>query len=215
MPGDPARAWSRNVSTLRKSIVGPMVSMATVAVGLLGIPGSALAAPPPWAHGNRHLVDDGYDYARVVDVDPIVTRVRTEVPRRDCYDEVQRSSSYSRGYVRDSAAPTIIGGIIGGVIGSQIGHGHGRGAATIAGTLLGAGIGQAASRNANAGDYDYDEPQERVVQRCSVSYDDQIEQRIDGYRVTYVYHGREYTTRMPYDPGDSVRIRVDVAPAGY
>jgi uncharacterized protein YcfJ len=48
-----------------------------------------------------------------------------------------------------------------------------------------------------------------------MSYDDQVEQRIDGYRVTYVYQGREYSTRMPYDPGDRVRIRVDVIPAGY
>jgi uncharacterized protein YcfJ len=211
MPGDPVRAWSRNVSTVVKSIV----SVATVAVGLLGINGSALAAPP-WAHGNRHFADDGYDYARVVDVDPIVTQVRTAVPRRDCYDEVQRSNGYATSsYGRGSVAPTLIGGIIGGVLGSQIGHGHGRSAATVAGTLIGAGLGQAAGRNANNSGYQYEEPQERVVQRCSVSYDDQIEQRIDGYRVTYVYQGREYTTRMPYDPGDRVRIHVDVAAAGY
>jgi uncharacterized protein YcfJ len=213
MLGDSVRVWSRKVSTVRKSIV----SVATVAVGLLGITGSALAAPPPWVHGGRHYTEDGYDYARVVDVDPIMTQVRSAVPRRDCYNEVQRSSgySYSRGYSSQSAAPTLIGGIIGGVIGSQIGHGHGRSVATVAGTLLGAGIGQAAGRNANDRAYEYEEPQERVVQRCSMTYDDQVEQRIDGYRVTYVYQGREYSTRMPYDPGDRVRIRVDVIPAGY
>lgn len=33
-------------------------------------------------------------------------------------------------------------------------------------------------------------------------------ERIDGYRVTYVFRGREYTTRMAYDPGSRVRIRV-------
>lgn len=33
-------------------------------------------------------------------------------------------------------------------------------------------------------------------------------EQIDGYRVTYVFRGREYTTRMAYDPGSRVRIRV-------
>ena len=35
----------------------------------------------------------------------------------------------------------------------------------------------------------------------------------DGYSVTYLYHGRSYTTDMPYDPGDRVRIAVDVQPS--
>jgi uncharacterized protein YcfJ len=54
---------------------------------------------------------------------------------------------------------------------------------------------------------------QEVVQRCEVRYEDQYEERIDGYRVTYEYNGREYTTRMPYDPGSKIRVRVAVAPA--
>ena len=38
--------------------------------------------------------------------------------------------------------------------------------------------------------------------------DDHCEQRIDGYRVTYLFRGREYTTEMSYNPGDRIRIRV-------
>jgi len=34
------------------------------------------------------------------------------------------------------------------------------------------------------------------------------EERIDGYRVTYLYRGREYTTVMSYNPGERIRIRV-------
>ena len=30
-----------------------------------------------------------------------------------------------------------------------------------------------------------------------------------GYEVTYLYDGREYTTRMDHDPGNRMRVRVD------
>ena len=51
------------------------------------------------------------------------------------------------------------------------------------------------------------------MQRCDVRYEHEYEERIDGYRVTYEYNGREYTTRMPYDPGERIKVRVAVAPA--
>jgi uncharacterized protein YcfJ len=59
----------------------------------------------------------------------------------------------------------------------------------------------------------YSEFEEQVVQRCSVRYETEYEERIDGYRVTYQYNGRSYTTRLPYDPGEKMRVRVAVAPA--
>jgi hypothetical protein len=31
--------------------------------------------------------------------------------------------------------------------------------------------------------------------------------------VTYEYQGRTYQTRLPYDPGEKIRIRVAVSPA--
>jgi uncharacterized protein YcfJ len=39
------------------------------------------------------------------------------------------------------------------------------------------------------------------------------EERIDGYRVVYQFQGQKYATRMPYDPGRELRVRVDVRPA--
>ena len=54
---------------------------------------------------------------------------------------------------------------------------------------------------------------EEIVQRCEVRYEKRYEERIDGYRVTYEYNGREYTTRLPYDPGERIRVRVAVAVA--
>jgi uncharacterized protein YcfJ len=52
------------------------------------------------------------------------------------------------------------------------------------------------------------------VERCETRYRNQREQRIDGYDVVYKYHGQRYSTRMPYDPGKRIKIRVDIRPAG-
>ncbi len=67
-----------------------------------------------------------YDYARVVDVQPLVTRVRVSTPQRECWDETRVDD---RGYgnsplPRLRAGGAVLGAIVGGVIGHQIGHGQ-------------------------------------------------------------------------------------------
>jgi uncharacterized protein YcfJ len=178
---------------------------------LVGLTASAaaLAAPPPWSN-SRHDRDayDGYDYARVVHVEPIVRRVKVETPRRECWDETRYVES--RPHISDPAVGgrTLLGGIIGGVIGHQFGSGSGRDAATIAGAVIGSSVGYDSARRAVGTGVE-----ERVVQRCETRYEREYEERIDGYRVTYQYNGREFTTQMPYDPGKTMRVRVAVAPA--
>ena len=78
----------------------------------------------------------------------------------------------------------------------------------VGGTLLGGAIGHKVS---------VDRAQQRddelrSYERCDVRYRDSFVERTDGYDVTYEYAGREYMTRMPYDPGDRIRVRVDVTP---
>jgi len=168
----------------------------------------ALAAPPPWSNSrhNRGAGDD-YDYAPVVRVDPIVRQVRIETPRRECWDETRVVES--RPHISDPAVGgrTLLGAVIGGVIGHQFGSGRGQDAATVAGAVIGSGVGYDSARRRSAG------VEEQVVQRCATRYENEYEERIDGYRVTYEYHGRKYTTQMPYDPGEKIRVRVAVAPA--
>jgi len=169
----------------------------------------ALAAPPPWSnsrHNRNH--DSGYDYAPVTHVEPIVRQVRVETPRRECWDETRVVET--RPHISDPAVGgrTLLGGIIGGVIGHQIGSGRGRDAATVAGAVIGSGVGYDSARRRVG-----TSTEERVVQRCSTRYERDYEERIECYRVTYEYHGREFTTRLPYDPGERIRVRVDVAPA--
>jgi len=175
----------------------------------------AMASPPESKHrysrkyypeqSRKYQAD--FDYAHVLDVEPVVKQVRIETPRRECRDTIR--SVESRPSVSDPGvgARTLLGGIIGGVVGHQFGSGRGNDAATIAGAVIGSRVGyDSATRGTST-------VEEQVVQRCAVRYETEYEERIEGYRVTYEYNGREYTTRLPYDPGERIKVRVAVAPA--
>ena len=157
------------------------------------------------------------DYARVIDVDPIVRYVRVKTPHRVCWDEVRydRSHRSHRSHRVSTTGSTIVGGIIGGVIGRQFGGGNGRDAMTVVGTLVGSAIGHenAERRNWRRG-HDYYEPVGRTVERCRTDYEYEERERIDGYKVTYLYNGRTYKTRTNRHPGEEIRVKVSVSPVG-
>ena len=157
--------------------------------------------------------EGGYDYAKVVDVQPLTRQVRVSSPQRECWDETRYDDrDYGAPRARHAGGSTLLGAVIGAAIGNQIGHGDGRRAATAAGAIIGAGIGNAQAGRRNG----YDQPpppRAYTVQRCETHYNEDVQERIDGYRVTYVYHGRRGVTQLPYKPGDRIRVRVDVSPA--
>jgi uncharacterized protein YcfJ len=165
-----------------------------------------------YGDGRYEDPNGAYDYAKVIDVQPLTTRVRVSTPQRECWDEQRYDEG---GYQTGShgarvGGSTLLGAAIGAVIGNQIGHGQGRKAATAAGAVIGAGIGhQQGMRRYGA----VAAPQPYTVQRCETRYHDEYQERIDGYRVTYVYHGRRQVTQLPYRPGERIRVRVDVSPA--
>jgi uncharacterized protein YcfJ len=148
-----------------------------------------------------------FDYAKVRKVEPILNYVTVKTPVRECWEEMQyytvdRNQAERR-------ASTFLGAVIGGVVGHQIGSGRGNDAATVAGSLIGAAIANDAANDR------YGHGRERVaypVERCETRYRAHREERVDGYRVHYTYHGQRYVTEMPYDPGKRIRIRVDVRP---
>lgn len=154
---------------------------------------------------------DDYVYADVVDVEPIYRYVRVRQPQRECWHEEVHERS-RRGH-HDTARASIVGGVIGGAIGRQFGDGKGRDAMTVVGTLIGSAVGHdnAARRHYD----DYDRPRVRTVERCETRYQSYEDRRIEGYNVTYVYGGREYTTRTRQEPGHRVRVRVAVTPVRY
>lgn len=187
--------------------------MSTLIKGLLV---AAAAALVPLAQADNHYRssdrDAGYDYADVVSVEPLFRRVRTTVPRRECWDEEVSVRTRDRNRRSGSSLGSVIAGsVIGGVVGHQFGSGSGNDAATAVGAILGGAI--ASNRNNdNRGESTVRE-RVKVVERCETVRETREEERADGYRVTYVYAGNEYTTRTETDPGDKLRVRVAVTPS--
>lgn len=175
----------------------------------------SLALSAPAANAGQYAVGKSrashavYDYAKVLSVEPIVRYVTVEAPVRECWQEERE---YRATHRARSPGGTLVGAIIGGVVGHQFGSGRGNDVATVAGTLIGAAVGNDVG-NRRSGERDYDRRYSRPVERCATRYQSREEERIDGYDVVYRYKGQRYATRMPYDPGDRLRVRVDVRPS--
>ncbi len=178
------------------------------------------------------------DVAQVVSATPIYDRVST--PRQECWTEqVQTYAPPSRtvetvqyqappaASSSNTGAGAILGAIIGGVVGHQFGNSSGgRDRGTAAGAVVGGLIGNSiettnrtASGNAPvyAGNVQTavvaTEPAAagtRSVERCRTVSD--TREQVSGYNVTYRYGSQTYTTRLPYDPGQTLKVRVNVAP---
>lgn len=149
----------------------------------------------------EHHDYERYERAKVVDVDPIYKYVHVRSPERECWSEPRRDGH------NQSYTSTIAGGIIGGVIGNQFGGGSGKTVMTVAGTLLGGSVGRDLGQN------NYQET--RYEERCHVTDRHHEERVLDGYNVTYRYHGKLYSTYMDHDPGKFISVDVNVKPHDY
>ena len=204
------------------------------AVGLLSAGASLTASAGQYGHGAQYD-----DRAQVISSTPVYERV--SVPRRECYTEQvasyeerrssrvayedqysyrDRDRDYNRGN-RGIGPGTVLGAVIGGAIGHQFGNSSGgRDRGTAAGAIIGGLIGNNAenngySRASSPREYvDIERvPVTRDVQRCQTVAD--YREEIRGYDVRYSYHGREYSTRMNYDPGPTLQVEVGVRPSSY
>ncbi len=180
----------------------PMTRTLAVTALVAGLAASGLAAAKPPFKG-REFQDSFHDTAWVVARTPVYEEINT--PRRECWTEqvgYEYSSSPSRSY-----GGAIIGAIAGGILGNQVGKGTGRTVATAVGAATGAIVGDNIDNDGWRGERVTSRP--RYEERCRVV--DQWERRLTGYNVVYRYQGREYTTFLPYDPGNTVRVRVQVS----
>lgn len=157
----------------------------------------ALASSPLYADpGHHHDGDSMVVKARVTNVEPIIEVIEVPHQRRDCWEEEVSGHTHHH-----NGGGMLAGAIIGGVIGHNIGDRRHRGLTTAMGTAIGATIGR-------QHDQDYTTPYSTTEQHCRIGTDYSQEERIVGYRVRYRYHGEEYTTRLGYEPGKFVRLRV-------
>lgn len=195
--------------TMSKSI--PFLIMTGAIVCFLGTAVSAQGRDAPLSAGpgpntSRTLPDSNrssahFAWADVLRVDPIYDTVSVTRPRRECHDvqvvERQRGNG---------GAGAVLGAVVGGVLGNTIGKGDGRKAATVAGAVAGGAIGHGTATR-NDGDTSY------TRTRCEDVPEVTHERRISSYDVEYRYHGDVYVSRLPYDPGERLRVRVNVTPA--
>lgn len=101
-----------------------------------------------------------------------------------------------------SPTGAIVGGVAGALLGSQIGGGTGNKAATAVGGIAGAVVGDRVANSTS------NQPRTEEVQRCrEVQTSREV---IKGYSVKYHYNDRDYTTTLPYKPGSTIRVRVNV-----
>jgi len=156
------------------------------------------------------------DQARVTSVRQVNERI--PVSREECWNDHVRAYENRTVTRTDTGAPigagTVLGAIVGGVAGHQVGSGRGNDVATGAGAVVGALVGNQIDRN-NAGPPSQVTevgrvPVDRNVQRCRTVQE--MREAVVGYDVSYEYRGRQFTTRMPYDPGRMLPVRVDIAP---
>lgn len=150
--------------------------------------------PPPAQPANIH-----YGWAEVLRVDPVYAVVN-QPPPQECYPQTvtRQDDNHTGG--------TVLGAIVGGVLGSTVGKGDGRKAATVAGAVAGGAVG---NRVSAAHDRSYTTQQ--TVCRPVAGY--APPQQIVAYDVEYRYRGEVYMSRLPYDPGERMRVRISVAPA--
>jgi len=146
------------------------------------------------------------DTARVRSVEPQYENVT--VPRQQCNTQwVTEQRRVDNGRQGPSVGGTIIGGVAGGILGNQVGKGSGRDVATALGAAVGAVAGNHVGSQNRPEQY---ETVQRQVNQCQTV--NEVQQRINGYRVSYDYHGQTYATVMPNDPGRQVEVRVSVEP---
>ncbi|PCJ49930.1 MAG: hypothetical protein COA74_03830 [Gammaproteobacteria bacterium] len=144
-----------------------------------------------------------YDYATVLQSKPVYRIIEMTKQERQCrpeevvYKQRQRKSSNG----------SLVGGILGAAVGHALGHNskH-RTGATVAGALVGASIANNTNNNISFNE-------RRVVEsRCRLVPTTWEEEKIVGYKVVYRYNGRTFETRLPFEPTDSLKIRVVMTP---
>jgi len=155
-----------------------------------------------------------YVMAPVVSVDPIIVQQQIERPVQHCTDYRSPQTRYDDRFEsrqerhQHRFIPSLIGGLVGGMVGNQFGGGNGKKIFTVVGALAGSSIANdiASERRRNRV---YAEP---VRRNCYTTYERENVEQIDGYHVVYEYAGQEFSKTLSEDPGDHVRVMVELSP---
>jgi uncharacterized protein YcfJ len=234
-----ALAPEPNMKVANKFLSLPFLAAALVASGTASAQayGSQYGSPygAPVVNGNNVNAGGYYDYARVIRVVPVTGAAAYPAAGQRC---TSRSDAYAGDYYGpdgryygngDPYAGTqrtrgseggrtmagVLGTVIGAVVGSQVGGGSARYATAAIGSAVGGVAGRQvydnAHRNDGTGTVTVCDPVDSRQPYPSYPADYPASTR-GMYDVTYEYAGRTYVARTAYDPGDRIRVRVDVRP---
>jgi uncharacterized protein YcfJ len=207
------------MTTQNKTLLNTKLKKASAAVMVAGLIGGL--SLPVAANKYRDYNNSAFDYARVVDVNPVVETYQVNQPVEQCWDERASRRDYRNGNRNDrryknrkhsSRTPEVLGAIIGGALGNRFGHGDGRKIATVAGAVLGSSVGRDIKKNKRRHDNRYDRNGYDSVQRCELVDSYTTQERVVGYDVSYKYRGNVYHTQMGREPGDKIKVKVTVNP---
>lgn len=159
---------------------------------------AALLAASGTAQADHYQDDEMIVRAPVVASVPVYDTLNE--PRQECWTE---TTGHETQTYRNPNSPggAIIGAIAGGLIGSTVGKGNGKVAAAAVGAATGAVVGDRWNDRSV-----YTESRPTQVERCRTR--DNYRQVVIGYDVNYLFNGREFTTRLPYDPGEFLKLNV-------
>lgn len=151
--------------------------------------------------GQPYVIPDSQSPSQTIEV-PVVRVVNQSQnqPQTVWERECRPVQEVIYGRERASTGSTLLGAIVGGALGHTIGKGDGRRAATIGGAVIGGAMASGSRPYRQV--VTHEECQERPVTRW---------QHYDNYEVTYRFHHHLYTVNMPYDPGQTLRLRVQVS----
>lgn len=141
------------------------------------------------------------DTARVLSVREKTERINT--PREECTTETVTTTSSAPSSERELGG-ALIGGLAGAIIGSQVGKGSGKTAGAAVGAATGALVGDRIQNSGGSA------AAPQTIQRCRMI--DSWQTRSLGYEVSYEYRGRTYSEVLPFQPGNTLRVHVQITP---
>jgi len=199
-----------------KTLTLKNITKSLIIAGVLSAVSLPVVAQNHHRHSNK--VQATYDYAKVVNVEPVYETYQVNHPVEKCYDKrvpvrhqsKHRNSSYTN---------EIIGGAIGAAIGNQVGKsggGSARDVTTIFGAVLGASVAndiERKNKRKKSQHNDYHDSGYKIVQHCEIQDSYSSKNKIVGYDVAYRYHGNVYHTHLDRHPGQKIKVKVVVKPA--
>ncbi|MDQ7073729.1 MAG: hypothetical protein Q9O24_00890 [Gammaproteobacteria bacterium] len=151
---------------------------------------------------HRHHQQSYTSFARVTHVEPIVRYIEVTRPHKECWDEEDEYDSHENRQPHSTGhrAP-----IFNGTLGNRIINPQKEKKSDLRQPKTNQ---QSHSRNTK-------EHRGRHHQECRVVNRHHREKQIDGYLVHYRYKGENFETRLPYHPGDRMKVRISVTPIRY